>query len=157
MLYPSLVNWFNMEYIKLKNMTVLRCDFLLPGRQSDRDGERAQKIYKWWDQNQTDTNRYNSLTSRQLVILETSWAPWQQRMNPARLRSTHTTDSRTNTLTWRCRHGRGGVKKGREDGLLWEEHLCLNLWAHSVNKTFNKQDVIKWWETVTEQFQGVEM
>lgn len=55
------------------------------------------------------TDRYNILTSLQLVILETSWAPWQQRMNPARLRRTHTTDSRTNTLTWRC--GGGGWKR----------------------------------------------
>lgn len=57
---------------------------------------------------QTDTERFRVLTSLQLVILETSWAPWQQRMNPARLRSTHTTDSRTNTLTWRWRGGGGG-------------------------------------------------
>lgn len=60
--------------------------------------------------------QYYILTSLQLVILETSWAPWQQRMNPARLRSTHTTDSRTNTLTWRCRRGGGEVEEGREDG-----------------------------------------
>lgn len=60
--------------------------------------------------------QYDILTSLQLVILETSWAPWQQRMNPARLRSTHTTDSSTNTLTWRCRRGRGEVEEGREDG-----------------------------------------
>lgn len=41
-------------------------------------------------------------------------------MNPARFRSTHTTDSRTNTLTWRWRHGGGGRSRrwwwGREEG-----------------------------------------
>lgn len=125
---------------------------------TDHKGERTQRIYRGQKENQTNTNRHNSLTSRQLVILDTSWAPWQHRMNPARLRSTHTTDSRTNTLTWRWRRGGGGWQKGgREDGLLGFEHLCLNLCAYSVNKTCNKQGVVKQWETVTKPFQEAEM
>lgn len=120
MLCPSPVHWFNVEHIILESMMLSRCHILLSfhgrnrGRQIDHKGERTQRIYRWYNHNQTDTNRYNSLTSRQLVILETNWAPWQHRMNPARLRSTHTTDSRTNTLTWRWRHGgrEVGWKKG---------------------------------------------
>ncbi len=39
------------------------------------------------------------LTSWQLTVLETSWAPWQQRMKPARFSRIQTTDSNTNRLT----------------------------------------------------------
>lgn len=90
----------------------------------------------------------NILTSRQLVILETSWAPWQHRMNPARLRSTHTTDSRTNTLTWRWRHGGVGVVGLKEEGVEWitvvwtrvpgpvdillKYNIYYTTWCHSV-------------------------
>lgn len=81
---------------------------------------------RWKNTDSTDnttrttwTDMCNILTSRQLVILETSWAPWQHRMNPARLRSTHTTDSRTNTLTWRWRHGEVGVVGMKEEGVEW--------------------------------------
>lgn len=84
------------------------------GKQRDRREEGIQKIYKRGDKNHKDNK--NSLTSWQLVILETIWAPWQHRMNPARLRSTHTTDSRTNTLTWIWKDGGWGVddiRKGR--------------------------------------------
>lgn len=94
---------------------------------TDHEGERTQ--------NQTNTNRHNSLTSRQLVILDTSWAPWQHRMNPARLRSTHTTDSRTNTLTWRWRHG------GR-----WIIGVWTLVCTYSGNKTCHKQDGERQWQ-----------
>lgn len=88
---PAPVNCFNREHNAGDRMKRGRRE----RREAVEAGGRSQR-----------TQTGCSLTSWQLVILETSWAPWQHRMNPARLRSTHTTDSRTNTLTWRWR-GRG--------------------------------------------------
>lgn len=137
--------FFDWEHNNQKAWRLWCVASLLNRRRWQTTKEKEHRIYRRHKENQTNTNRHNSLTSRQLVILDTSWAPWQHRMNPARLRSTHTTDSRTNTLTWRWRHGRreaGWQKGGREDGLLGLEHLCLNLCAHSVNKTCNKKKML---------------
>ncbi len=109
-------------------------------KQRDCEGERIQKIYKWWEQNQHRHKQITgSLTSWQLVILETSWAPWQHRMNPARFRSTHTTDSRTNTLTWRWRDGQRGWKKGGKI-----DYYGFNTCAQPCNEMVKQWLYSKW-------------
>lgn len=52
------------------------------------------------------------LTRSHLGTLDTNWAPWQPRINPAKFKRTHTTESRTKRFT--CNSKKMAVRKRQQ-------------------------------------------